>query len=125
MRNLFLFLSLFSIATSLFARKPAVEDFVGVESESYFDVPKGTEVIFNFNKHIEKLKQNENKVSNTFIAFSIFAFICLPFFMWFMISGQKSNNNLIKTNENTSIKNVTNLDDFRKDVKEESHKEAS
>lgn len=76
------------IASSLsYARKPAVEDFVGVEHENYQVTPKGAEVLFNFNENISS--QNQNSTSTFFTFFFLGAFISLPFLMWAGLAKQK------------------------------------
>ncbi len=44
-------------------RKPAVEDFVGIEVEEPEKAPQGTEVLFNFEKDISQFKDNKSEVT--------------------------------------------------------------
>ena len=92
LRNLlvltFLFTMVFSVNT--FARKPAVEDFVGVETENYRPTTKGTEVLFNFGNHInsiEKEARNKQKTTGWIATGTLVASVLLPFFMWFGITN--------------------------------------
>ncbi|MFT6630868.1 MAG: hypothetical protein ACJAS4_000812 [Bacteriovoracaceae bacterium] len=92
-----LFLVLASISASVFARKPAVEDFVGVVPETYKETPKGTEVIFDFGNKIERVQNiNAPKPEISFNANSwsgvlgLGFFLVLPFIMWTFITRFKA-----------------------------------
>lgn len=55
MKSLVLFaLTLTLTAATSFARGPAVEDFVGIESETPDVTPEGTEALFNFEQDVAK-----------------------------------------------------------------------
>ena len=81
-----------AFAGSAIARKPAVEDVVGVEPESYKTTSIGTEVKFNFGNFIQgkvPAKANVKQTNQTppWLATStLLAFISLPFFMWFAVA---------------------------------------
>jgi hypothetical protein len=92
-----LFLVLASISASVSARKPAVEDFVGVVPETYKETPKGTEVIFDFGNKIERVQNiNTPKPEISFNANSwsgvlgLGFFLVLPFIMWTFITRFKA-----------------------------------
>ncbi len=44
-------------------RKPAVEDFVGIEVEEPEKAPQGTEVLFNFEKDISQFEDKKSNVT--------------------------------------------------------------
>ncbi len=124
-----------TLSFSSFARKPAVEDFVGVETETYSETPAGTEVSFNFGNHINKnnsyLRQPGN--SNLFSFLTFLAFAALPFILWYGITNAISEPRQVttaKTSPNTEAQTVTpaevtNLEDYRNTEKEEDVKKAS
>jgi hypothetical protein len=90
----FLFTLVF--ATNSHARKPAVEDFVGVETENYRPTTKGTEVLFNFGNHIDSLEKKRRAKQQTagwIATATLAAFILLPFFMWIGITNSLKNAN--------------------------------
>ena len=112
------------------ARKPAVEDFVGVEPESYKPVPKGAEVLFDFGN---KVKANQNKAAvnydhqknnqTSMIALSLF--LLLPSLMWFALTRTQQLQKIEKSfQENQIPDNVTHLDEF-KGTSDDSDKKAS
>lgn len=85
MKNIYLFCLLTLVSLSTYARKPAVEDFIGVEPESYKITPPGTEVLYNFEQNVQALGLNTTETSQSpWFAFTIMgAFILLPAFLWF------------------------------------------
>ena len=135
LRSLITICLLLTVSASTFARKPAVEDFVGVESEHYKKTPKGTEVLFNFEKQIQQSQtQDTSNWSNStwFGMFALAAFAALPFLMWFSIMGisnKESEANTVQSNQPThqsqpDVTPVTHLDDYRKE-KDDDVKKAS
>lgn len=74
------------LATNAMARKPAVEPFAGVETESYNATSKGVEVNFNFGNHIyayKKPTQLAQKPTSQLVAsVTLVSFVLLPFLMW-------------------------------------------
>lgn len=112
------------------ARKPAVEDFVGVEPESYKPVPKGAEVLFDFGN---KVKANQKKAAvnydhqknnqTSMIALSLF--LLLPSLMWFALTRNSQLQKIDKSfQENQLPDNVAHLEDF-KEASDDSDKKAS
>lgn len=88
MKNLWLICLLCLVSLSTYARKPAVEDFIGVEPESYKTTPPGTEVLYNFEQNVQAFGQDNiqgqgSAQSPWFGIFVIGAFVFLPAFMWF------------------------------------------
>ena len=138
LRNLlvltFLFTMVFSVNT--FARKPAVEDFVGVETENYRPTTKGTEVLFNFGNHInsiEKEARNKQKTTGWIATGTLVAFVLLPFFMWFGITNtlkKEDETSVVVENNNTveptaNLENVKHLSDYKTDHDKDDIKKAS
>jgi hypothetical protein len=126
----------FAFAINSYARKPAVEDFVGVESQDYKETPKGTEVIFNFGQHIQKFKQESpinnksqkstDKLSGAFGILAIFSFIALPFLVWFGITTTKQTKRHLPSKPvSKSSENVANLSDYRSTNDKDDQKKAS
>ena len=87
-----LFLTL-TAAFSVHARKPAVEDFVGVEPESYSRTPQGTEVLFEFGNTVKAFRPYESvapkgaEAAETFWTewtpiIALLGFLLLPSIMW-------------------------------------------
>ncbi len=122
---LFALLAFFSINAS--ARKPAVEDFVGVETEDYRPGTgaEGTEVLFDFGNLVEKkqVQQTNQFAGNWFSLVMVVAFISLPALMWFGITGasrtgkKSSSTTAHETNEETNTtmdtSNVEYLGDYQ------------
>lgn len=103
MKSIIVILSFGLILSSAFARKPAVEDFVGVESESYEVTSPGSEVLFNFDNSITSTNE-ETSGSTIFTYMFIAAFLALPFMMWFGLTrSQKS----LKTSVESTISVTT------------------
>jgi cytoskeletal protein RodZ len=121
LRLFLLFTTLFaiSVASTAFARKPAVEDFVGVETENYKPTTTGTEVMFNFGNHIESHQKRKAKIraSNGFVSLVVVAFFALPFLMWWGITNslnsiEEENETSFESNESVSSENVKHLSDY-------------
>lgn len=110
-------------ASNSFARKPAVEDFVGVETENYRATSRGTEVIFNLGNHVdsfEKKQKEKMKATGWFATASLVAFVLLPFFMWGGIiksvkKGDISVESDIIAEQAMSQENVKHLSDYKTD----------
>tara|TARA_B100001971_G_scaffold215195_1_gene260240 strand:- start:63874 stop:64245 length:372 start_codon:yes stop_codon:yes gene_type:complete len=117
--SLFLLLS-FLVLPSAFARKPAVEDFVGVEPQDYSRTPQGTEVLFDFGNKI-KANPTTTENSNLTSTFVLISFILLPFAMWFGITRSS----LSHTEEEEHMAEVKNIKDYQKAETEEENKKAS
>lgn len=137
-----------SMSFSVSARKPAVEDFVGVVPESYKETPKGTEVLFDFGNKIEKVQKvnkldlkKTNSVNNWSGIVGLGFFLALPFIMWTFITRFKSQDIQTSqyspsqepksTSDETTVsatqtpEGVTNLDDYRKEDSSNTGKKAS
>ncbi len=133
------------VSFSAHARKPAVEDFVGVEPENYQKTPEGTQVLFDFKKELST-KNISSKEKNLFGsissnsslgAYGLALFITLPFLMWFGLTRNVRGDNPHLTNEESaqqefkfeskmaSSENIAKLEDYRKKDDHDSEKKAS
>jgi beta-lactamase regulating signal transducer with metallopeptidase domain len=118
-----------SFSSSAIARKPAVEDFVGIETEHFDKTPPGTEVVFEFGNMVKaktstQATSQSTSVSNYLPGLTIFGFLALPFLLWFGIT--KRTQGIVHSQEEEEFTpNVTNLDDFRKTDQDEEVKKAS
>ncbi len=117
----FTFLTLL-VLPSAFARKPAVEDFVGVETESYARAPQGTEFVFEFGNTVQAMGTSSNFWTEWVPTLVLFSFIMLPFAMWFGIT--RTTNNVATTATTEQANNVASLSDYKKDDKEKSDKDS-
>lgn len=89
------------------ARRPAVEDFVGVEPETQLErAPFGAQTSYNF----QKTDFNYNALTPFLV---IFAFVTLPLFSWFFIVGQIKRNDEL---EESKYSNVAEISSNRKKV---------
>lgn len=121
--TLLLLLILISLP-SAFARKPAVEDFVGVEPQDYSRTPQGTEVLFDFGNTI-KVNPENTQNSNVTTTLVLLSFILLPFAMWFGIT-KSVHPKEEEHEEQGHMAEVKNLSDYKnKDSHEEEVKKAS
>ncbi len=121
--------TLFSLNTQ--ARKPAVEDFVGVMPKDYQATPKGTEVLFDFGNKVKKVDPQgnffeEKSTVNWTGVVGLLTFMALPFFMWIFIThfglkNQVTTKPTVPTDDNHK---VAHIDDFR-DKKESEEKKVS
>lgn len=99
-RALILTLVVFSQAGFAQGRKPAVEDFVGIEVEEPAGAPQGTESLFNFEKDMDKFQETkgqplkstktdtsiQSETPNTLTTVFAVAFILgLPALIWFLM----------------------------------------
>lgn len=133
------------VSFSAQARKPAVEDFVGVEPENYQKTPEGTQVLFDFKKELsaKDFSSKEQPLfgsvsSNSSLgAYGLALFITLPFLMWFGLTRNVRGNNPLQLKEEpaqqefkfeskmASSENIAKLEDYRKKEDKDSEKKAS
>ncbi len=125
-------LSLFS--ANSFARKPAVEPVVGVETESYNPTSVGVEVQYNFGNFIKANNMGPNTMETAtpqwLAGLTLVSFALLPFMMWFFIN--KSTQKLGTTTEEETThqtyadtigqENVASLSDHRPEQTEKEDK---
>jgi hypothetical protein len=133
-RLLATFLILLSQYSFAQGRKPAVEDFVGIEIEDQESIPQGTEGLFNFEKDMETYKSPKKKeVSKTtttdfsshssmgLLSIMAIAFIfCLPIASWFMAM-----NKFRQKAKEATASNIEILEKYRKEkeVARKAHEE--
>jgi hypothetical protein len=103
-------------------RKPAVEDFVGIEIEEQEITPQGTEALFNLEQDIHKMdsRPKEVKVRDTSKltepsewTFTTLAgaslLLGLPLILWFLMMSH-----LRRKAESESASNIEILENYRK-----------
>lgn len=110
MRNhILLIIVLFSALNIAFARKPAVEDFVGIEPEGTdFSKPgtEGTFTPYNFSQNASIFNQNSS--TNSYAIWVLFGMVAtLPLMSWFILSRGKGSE--------AELNNVRHLKDYRQD----------
>ncbi len=116
---IFLMISMTSFASG---RKPAVEDFVGIEVDQPEVVPQGTEALYNLEQDLSKIeKKNQNhekKISahtpsknwNITIVFGVSTLFGLPLMVWFLVMAH-----LKKKASVESASNIELLEKYRKE----------
>jgi len=117
------FMILATLSISAFAdRSPAVEDFVGVETEDYRATPAGEAFSFNFGNHIQAgATSNSFSTSQIISVTAIAGLLILPTLMWFGIRNSKSTTQeeVIASEESESFSTetedgaVTELQEYR------------
>jgi hypothetical protein len=109
-------------------RKPAVEDFVGIEVEESDVAPQGSEALYNLQQDISKIedkhkepakapeltKPSEPTVTPTFI-FGIALALGLPLTVWFLMMAH-----LKKKATAESASNIEVLEKYRRDREKKS-----
>lgn len=120
----FIILSVLAFSLSGFARKPAVEEFIGVEPEGYVQTTAATDVQFNFGNTIKAYNSNQSSTStNWFSIFALGTFVSLPFFLWAgMTRSMRKEEVLHQTNTTTNNADITNLSDYRNQENESNRK---
>jgi hypothetical protein len=128
MKSLVFFaLALTLAATGSFARGPAVEDFVGIESETPDVTPEGTEALFNFEQDVAKYQNQPPKKSEAVIVhhleskkgqqtsswplsawLGVFVVLGLPVVTWLLTMRHLRANN-VATSGDALPNNVTSL----------------
>lgn len=108
------------------ARKPAVEDFVGIEVEHPEGSPQGTEGLFNFEKDIHKFQNKQVQIapqkatnstgaqnSNTMMIVTVALIFSLPAMIWVLMM-----HNLRQKAHAESASNIEVLEKYRKEREE-------
>lgn len=127
-RLLVLTICMISAASYGQGRKPAVEDFVGIEIEESDVAPQGSEALYNLQQDISKIEEQKpqpvNKVeatkpaptpvSPTFI-FGIALAVTLPLSVWFLVMAH-----LKKKASVESASNIEVLEKYRKEREKKS-----
>ncbi len=108
-------------------RKPAVEDFVGIEVDQPEGTPQGTEGLFNFEKDIDKFEHTKGSSSGVVTAVNtktqdssdlttalVIAFMLgLPGMIWFLMMS-----NLRQKAKIESASNIEVLEKYRRERQE-------
>lgn len=134
--KVFLLLNLFLGVSSLQAqgRAPAVEDFVGVETQDYTPAPEGTEFFFNFDQHQVTQAQAEiapfegshkQQVPFELPIIITLAVIALPFIMWFGIQHSMKHIPEAKTENHMADSDLNNVEFLEVYQKEKQKVEAA
>ena len=124
----FLLTNLLLATSSLYAqgRAPAVEDFVGVETQDYTPAPEGTEFFFNFDENqitdtSSELAPTQEQTPFELPLIITLAVIALPFIMWFGIQHSMKNIPLNKedthADEHGHLDNVEFLEVYQQEKK--------
>lgn len=122
-RGLAILLTLFTTVATAQGRKPAVEDFVGIEVEESQIAPQGTESLFNLEQDIKVIEAQKDKKSypkqvlapepsnwSATTVFGVTLAMGLPMIVWLlMMSHLKKKASL----ENAS--NIEVLENYRKE----------
>ena len=108
-------------------RKPAVEDFVGIEVDQPEGTPQGTEGLFNFEKDIDKFEHTKGSSSGVVTAVNtktqdssdlttaldIAFMLALPGMIWFLMMS-----NLRQKAKIESASNIEVLEKYRRERQE-------
>lgn len=114
---------LFSGQSFANGRSPAVEDFVGIETEHMEKAPQGTESLFNLEQDIQKIEtvKNEKKAPSTVqlpeaetptgasTVFGMVFLMSLPILTWMLVM-----NHLRQKASRESASNIEVLEKYRK-----------
>jgi hypothetical protein len=127
-------LCLLLISTFSFAqgRKPAVEDFVGIEVEEALVTPQGTESLYNLEQDLNRIEAKNkpkiqapsevNPAETNYGPSAIFGFsmvLGLPLVIWFLMMGH-----LKRKASAESASNIEVLEKYRKERERKSEKSA-
>lgn len=132
--TLIFFMSYFILMPFSEARKPAVEDFVGIEVEESKIVPNGSGILFDLEQDVHKIQNNQNfkNISNSqadnSVTFSgtfwgILFVMMLPVIIWISIMGHMRKKASLETASNIEV-----LEKYRREREkksEENNKQAS
>lgn len=123
-------LSLLMISAVSYAqgRKPAVEDFVGIEVEESEVTPQGSEALFNLQQDIKKIEEQKPTPKQTesltqpapteispSVLFGIALAFSLPLSVWFLVMAH-----LKKKASVESASNIEVLEKYRKEREKKS-----
>lgn len=127
-RTLGLLILLISTASYAQGRRPAVEDFVGIEVDQPQVLPQGTESLYNLEQDINKIEAKKNQTAKTTPSeiapsqpfstgaiFGISIFLGLPLVVWFLVMGH-----LKKKASLESASNIEVLEKYRREREKKS-----
>lgn len=127
-RTLGLLILLISTASYAQGRRPAVEDFVGIEVDQPQVLPQGTESLYNLEQDINKIEAKKNQTAKaapseivpsqpfgTGAIFGISIFLGLPMAVWFLVMSH-----LRKKASLESASNIEVLEKYRREREKKS-----
>lgn len=125
------FVALTASISSAHARKPAVEAFVGVETEAYQETPPGTEFSFNFGNTTQAYAQpSSSRIADWTPAIGLATFLMLPMLMWFgIMRTSKEASGALADNKNFghapigATQNVASLSSYKESKEEKLSKD--
>jgi hypothetical protein len=122
------FLILFSAVSFAQGRKPAVEDFVGIEVEESKVAPQGIESLYNLEQDIERIEAQKNNPQkrpevtkeasfewSVSTVFTLSMALGLPLIVWFLVMSH-----LRKKASIESASNIEILEKYRKEREKKS-----
>lgn len=125
-RSLTLCLALYTSVSFAQGRKPAVEDFVGIEVEETKVTPTGTESLFNLQQDINRIEAEKNRPAKQAVVkeasaefspsvlFGISLALFLPMITWFLVMAHLK--------KKASLENASNIEVLEKYRKEREKK---
>jgi hypothetical protein len=127
-RSLALFLVVYSGISFAEGRKPAVEDFVGIEIEESKVAPQGTESLYNLEQDLDKIQSRRNKPAqiktkiseadkdwSVTTIFGISLILGLPLITWYLVMSHFKKKASID-----SASNIAVLEKYRKEREKKS-----
>ncbi len=115
-RLLAFFLVLYSGISLAQGRKPAVEDFVGIEVEESKVTPQGTESLYNLEQDLQQIETNKNKPEATKIKstppsnswsstaiLGITLILGLPLVVWYLVMSHFKKKASIESASNIAV----------------------
>lgn len=130
-RSLALMLVLFSVSSFAQGRRPAVEDFVGIEVEETKVTPQGTESLYNLQQDIQKIENQKSQpvqkaeltqeapvTLSPSVVFGVSLALGLPMIIWFLIMAH-----LKKKASLESASNIEVLERYRREREKKAQEE--
>ena len=127
-RSLALFLVVYSGISFAEGRKPAVEDFVGIEIEESKVAPQGTESLYNLEQDLDQIQSRINKPAqiktkiseadkdwSVTTIFGISLILGLPLITWYLVMSHFKKKASID-----SASNIAVLEKYRKEREKKS-----
>jgi len=127
-RSLALFLVVYSGISFAEGRKPAVEDFVGIEIEESKVAPQGTESLYNLEQDLDQIQSRRNKPAqirtkiseadkdwSVTTIFGISLILGLPLITWYLVMSHFKKKASID-----SASNIAVLEKYRKEREKKS-----
>jgi hypothetical protein len=115
-RTLAFFLVLYSGIAMAQGRRPAVEDFVGIEVEESKVTPQGTESLYNLEQDLQQIEINKNKPQATKVKatpvskswsgtaiLGITLFLGLPLVVWYLVMSHFKKKASIESASNIAV----------------------